>query len=59
MRDLQRVEAILEDILPANAPHRADTASTKGDFQGVAQSASALKAGSDLAPDEIDRLLRG
>jgi hypothetical protein len=25
----------------------------------VAQSASALKAGSDLAPDEIDRLLRG
>jgi chemotaxis protein CheZ len=59
VRDLQRVEAILEDILPANAPHRADTASTKGDFQGVAQSASALKAGSDLAPDEIDRLLRG
>ena len=59
VRDLQRVEAILEDILPANAPHRADTASTKGDFQGVAQSASALKAGSDLAQDENDRLLRG
>ena len=55
VRDLRRVEAILEDMLPANAPHRDDPAFLKRDMQGVAQGLADPKApGADVAQHEID-----